>query len=101
MKTAVTLPSVREQFRARLDVAPHFGVQGQLRGVSDDLRSDLAVTFQESHDGNLARAARSRNPSLAHVSVHEARETANVSLIGFDLAAHLLLERTRLHRHAD
>src|SRR2546421_674057 len=38
MKSAVALPAVREQVRARLDVAPHFGVQGQLRSVADNLR---------------------------------------------------------------
>lgn len=101
MKAAITLPCVREEFRARFDITSHFGVQGQLRSVVDNLRSHLAVALQESHDGNLARAARTRNLSAVLAPVHVAGEAADVSLIRFDLAAHFLLERTRLHRNAD
>src|SRR5215210_2219691 len=101
MKAAITLPSVREEFRARLNVASDFGVKRQLRGIAIHLCSDLAVTFEQAHNGDLAGAARAGNLPAVLAPVHVAGEAADVSLIGFHLAAHLLLERAGLHRNAD
>src|SRR5205085_8161438 len=87
------------------DVASHDVLNGLALAVRDDLRSDgagvVAVTLKQAHDNRLAASARPGDAPLAHVLVHVLRQAADESLVGLNCAAHLLLERTRLHRKAD
>src|SRR5829696_2845238 len=53
VKPAVSPETAREEFRARLDVAPDYGVKRKLSGVTDNLRPHLAVALKKSHDGDL------------------------------------------------
>lgn len=102
MKAAIAFPTICEQFRALLYIASHFGVQSQLSGIVNNLCSDLTVTLLESHDSNLANAARACNPRVSLVSVHIAGKTAaDVGFVSLNLTAHLHLKRSGLHGKTD
>jgi hypothetical protein len=62
----------------------------------------LGVAIQQSHDDGLS-ASRSAGASDLRllVLVHVARESADDSFVGLDLAFQLVSEGTRLHRQPD
>ncbi len=64
---------------------------------ADAARIIFAMTFKQPHDGDLARAAGSRDCCRATILVHETSEATDKSFVGFYFTLHLL-ETARLYR---
>lgn len=91
---------IGEHFRSRFDVRAHFRLQCVALAIGDMLHADLAsLAIKQTHDQFFPRAASASDLLRFFVLVHEARESTDESLVGFNRPASTeFRERTALHR---
>jgi hypothetical protein len=93
---------IGEDFRARFDICAHFLLQGLALAIRHMLDAHFAgLAIQQAHDQFFARAASASDLRFL-VLMHEARESADESLVRFDWTAPAeFREGAALHREAD
>ncbi len=92
---------VGEHLGACFNICAHFLLECAALAIRDMLHAHLAsLTIQQAHYQFLARSTGARDLGLL-VLVHVARESADESFVGFNLAFQLVPEGTGLHRKPD
>ena len=101
VKPFIRRPAIREYMRSLADVSLDVILKRLLIGVSNNHRSDFAMTREQAHNGNLADSATALDSLLAFPLVHVPRFAADVRFVNLDVAGHFLEKRSSLHRETD
>jgi deoxycytidine triphosphate deaminase len=103
LKAGVRRQFVGEHFGTRFNIRPHFFLQCAALAIGYVLDADLtSLAIQQAHYQFFARATGARYFFCFLILVHEAGESADHGLIGFDrTAAAEFLESTALHSESN